>query len=234
MGGGGGPVAIVGAGLKAPGGNTVDELWASLCAGRTTAARFTDPRFGPAVRMLACRVDGFDPLDYLKPAEVRRMDRSHVLAIGAAQDAVTSFGDEGWPPPERRAVVCGVGYGVAALVERQVTTLLDSRPEGREPAGDTDGDAELGGRPPVAALRTSPGPATPCPPPAPPGPTPSARASSSSARRRGPRAGGRGGRAAHLHHRQHVPPDGGDERERRAPGAGLPTVRRRPGRLRPG
>jgi 3-oxoacyl-[acyl-carrier-protein] synthase II len=127
------PVAVVGAGVKAPGGNTVDELWASLRAGRSTAARFTDPRFGPSVRVLACRVEGFEPLDYLKPAEVRRTDRSHHLAIGAAQDAVDEAGDRGWPPPERRAVVCGVGYGVAQLVERQVSTLFDHGLKGVSP-----------------------------------------------------------------------------------------------------
>jgi 3-oxoacyl-[acyl-carrier-protein] synthase II len=133
MGGAAPPVAVVGAGLKAPGGNTVDELWASLCAGRPTATRFTDPRFGPNVRVLACRVEGFDPLDHLKPAEVRRTDRSHHLAIGAAQDAVSAAGDTAWPPPERRAVVCGVGYGVAGLVERQVSTLFDQGLKGVSP-----------------------------------------------------------------------------------------------------
>ena len=35
----GGDVAIVGVGVKAPGGTNVDDLWASLCAGRSTAAK---------------------------------------------------------------------------------------------------------------------------------------------------------------------------------------------------
>jgi 3-oxoacyl-[acyl-carrier-protein] synthase II len=133
MAGGAPPVAVVGAGVKAPGGKTVDELWTSLCAGRSTAIPFTDPRFGPNVRVLACRVEGFDPHDYLKPAEVRRTDRSHHLAIGAAQDAVSAAGDTGWPPPERRAVVCGVGYGVAELVERQVSKLFEHGLKGVSP-----------------------------------------------------------------------------------------------------
>ena len=74
--------------MKAPGGTTVDELWASLCAGRSTAAPYHDERWGPAPRLLACSVEGFDPAAYVTPAEVRRMDRSHLLAIGAAQDAM--------------------------------------------------------------------------------------------------------------------------------------------------
>jgi 3-oxoacyl-[acyl-carrier-protein] synthase II len=123
----------VGAGLKAPGGNTVDELWASLCAGRGTAAPFTDARFGPDVRVLASSVEGFEPLHYVTPADARRMDRSHLLAIGAAQDAVDAVGEGGWPDAERCGVVCGVGYGVAVLVERQVTTLLDHGLKGVSP-----------------------------------------------------------------------------------------------------
>ena len=127
------PVAVVGAGVKAPGGTTVDELWASLCAGRPTAAPYHDERWGPSPRLLACSVEGFDPSAYVTPAEARRMDRSHLLAIGAAQDAIDAVVGAPRPPPERCAVVCGVGYGVAALVEQQVTTLFDRGLRGISP-----------------------------------------------------------------------------------------------------
>ena len=126
-------MAVVGAGVKAPGGTTVDELWASLCAARATAAPFHDERWGPTPRLLACVVEDFDPAAYVTPAEARRMDRSHVLAIGAAQDAMDGVVGAPRPPAERCAVVCGVGYGVAALVEQQVTTLLDRGLRGISP-----------------------------------------------------------------------------------------------------
>jgi 3-oxoacyl-[acyl-carrier-protein] synthase II len=126
-------VAVVGAGVKAPGGTTVDELWASLCAARATAAPFHDERWGPTPRLLACVVEDFDPAAYVTPAEARRMDRSHVLAIGAAQDAMDGVVGAPRPSAERSAVVCGVGYGVAALVEQQVTTLLDRGLRGISP-----------------------------------------------------------------------------------------------------
>jgi 3-oxoacyl-[acyl-carrier-protein] synthase II len=123
MSGGQAPIAVIGAGVKAPGGAAVDDLWSSLCGGRATAVPYHEPRFGPEPRLLRCDADDFDPAPYLKPAELRRMDRSHVLAIAAAQDAMDGAADR-LPAPERRAVVCGVGYGVATLVEQQVTTLL--------------------------------------------------------------------------------------------------------------
>ena len=66
----------------------MDDLWASLCTGASTAELFEDERLTPAQATLVCRVRDFDPSAYLTPVEVRRLDRSHALAIAAAQDAI--------------------------------------------------------------------------------------------------------------------------------------------------
>src|SRR5262245_18676390 len=128
------PVAVVGAGLKAPGGTTVAALWSSLCGGTSTARPFHDDRFSPGVKVLVCSVDE-DLSGYVTPPEQRRMDRSHLLAIGAAQDAIdeATSGGSPLPPAERCAVVCGVGYGVAVLVERQVSLLFERGLRGVSP-----------------------------------------------------------------------------------------------------
>lgn len=117
------PVAVVGMGVKAPGGCTVDELWQSLCKSLSTAREFEDPRLPPDVRILVSLVDDFDPAAYLTPAEVRRFDRSHQLAVGAAQDAMDAVQGP-LPPPERCAVVCGVGLGASATYDEQHANLL--------------------------------------------------------------------------------------------------------------
>src|SRR3954453_6879798 len=112
------PIAVVGAGVKAPGGLTPGELWSSLCAGGSVAEPFEDDRLPPDVRVLVARVRGLDAADDLAPVQVRRFDRCHHLAIAAAQDALD--GVTGLrPPPERCAVVCGVGLGANAYHERQ-------------------------------------------------------------------------------------------------------------------
>ena len=46
------------------------------------------------------------------------------------------------PPPERCAVVCGVGLGAAAIQEEQHARLLEHRPEGHQPARHSDHDAQ--------------------------------------------------------------------------------------------
>src|SRR6516164_11282407 len=125
------PVAVVGAGVKTPAGNSVDELWASLCAARPSAEVFSDDRLPPGTAALVCRVGGFDPAAYLTPVEVRRLDRSHALAIGAAADALGQCRE--LPDPARRAVVCGIGLGAASTYEEQVSRLLDRGAHGVSP-----------------------------------------------------------------------------------------------------
>jgi 3-oxoacyl-[acyl-carrier-protein] synthase II len=116
------PVAVVGAGVKTPAGLTLEALWAALCAGRASAQPVVDERLPADARVLACRVEGFDPAAYLSPLEQRRFDRAHQLAIGAAQDAMDAVGSNR-PPAERCAVVCGVGLGAPAFQEAQYARL---------------------------------------------------------------------------------------------------------------
>ena len=125
------PVAVTGAGVKTPAGNSTGELWENLCAGRPSAEVFSDPRLPPGTAALVCRVRGFDPAAYLTPVEVRRLDRSHALAIGAAADALGQCGE--LPEAARRAVVCGIGLGAAATYEEQVSRLLGQGVRGVSP-----------------------------------------------------------------------------------------------------
>jgi 3-oxoacyl-[acyl-carrier-protein] synthase II len=125
------PVAVVGAGVKTPAGNDVGELWESLCAGRPSAEVFDDDRLPLGAAALVCRVSGFDPGAYLTPVEVRRLDRSHALAIGAAADALGQCRE--LPVPARRAVVCGIGLGAASTYEEQVSRLLERGAHGVSP-----------------------------------------------------------------------------------------------------
>jgi 3-oxoacyl-[acyl-carrier-protein] synthase II len=126
-----GPVAVVGAGVKTPAGNGVGELWRNLCAARPSAEVFEDDRLPPGTAALVCRVSGFDPAAHLTPIEVRRLDRSHALAIGAAADALGQCA--ALPEPARRAVVCGVGLGAASTYEEQASRLLGQGVRGLSP-----------------------------------------------------------------------------------------------------
>jgi 3-oxoacyl-[acyl-carrier-protein] synthase II len=117
------PIAVVGTGLKAPGGNSVDELWASLCSACSTAVVYGDERLD-GVEVLVCRVDGFDPTVYFSTSELRRLDRVHQLGLAAAQDALDGCRGS-MPEPDRCAVVCGVALGASATYEAQHSQLLE-------------------------------------------------------------------------------------------------------------
>jgi 3-oxoacyl-[acyl-carrier-protein] synthase II len=114
---------VVGAGVKTPVGNRVDELWDALCAGRSSAAVFRDDRLPEGADMLVGEVTGFNPADYLSPVENRRLDRTHALALAAAHDALNQC-DHRLVEPARRAVVCGIGLGAAATYEEQHSLLV--------------------------------------------------------------------------------------------------------------
>jgi 3-oxoacyl-[acyl-carrier-protein] synthase II len=126
------PIAVVGAGVKTPAGQTVDDLWAALCARRSTARPFVDPRLPCDARVLVSLVDGFDPGSYLTAVERRRFDRAHQLAVAAAHDAIDECGGR-LPARERCAVVCGVGLGAAHAQEDQHERLLEQGPRGISP-----------------------------------------------------------------------------------------------------
>jgi 3-oxoacyl-[acyl-carrier-protein] synthase II len=116
--------------VKAPGGLTPDELWTSVCAGRSLAARFVDDRLDESTAMLACEVGGFDPSDYLSGLEQRRTDRCQQLAVGAAQDALVGVTRL---DPVRCAVVVGVGLGASGTYETQFGNLWQHGPRGVNP-----------------------------------------------------------------------------------------------------
>ena len=124
------PIAVIGAGVKTPAGSDTGELWDSLCAARPSAEIFKDDRLPADTAALVCRVRDFDAAAYLAPIDVRRLDRSHALAVGAAADALSQCA---LPEPGRRAVVCGVGLGAAATYEEQAWRLFERGVRGVSP-----------------------------------------------------------------------------------------------------
>lgn len=117
------PVVVVGAGVTAPGGLTPESLWATLCSGRSVAEPFEDDRLPDDVEVLVARVHGLDVGAVLPPVQARRFDRCQHLAVAAAQQAMDGMAGD-LPPPERCAVVCGVGMGANAYYEVQHEGLL--------------------------------------------------------------------------------------------------------------
>lgn len=123
---------MIGAGVVAPGGCSSDALWRSVLSGRSFAEPYADPRLPSDARALVGRVDGLDLARWLSPTDARRLDRTHQLAVAAAHQALDDLPCE-LPPPERCAIVCGVGMGAASTYERQHDELAARGLRGMSP-----------------------------------------------------------------------------------------------------
>jgi len=112
-------VVVTGMGALSPVGNTLQQTWDSLVAGRSGVAVATQFDPSPFPVHIAAEVKEFDPTAFIGPKEARRMARCSQFAIVAAREAVADAGLE-WTDEnmERVGVVLGTGIGgVDLLVE---------------------------------------------------------------------------------------------------------------------
>lgn len=135
-------VAVTGLGVRTPAGNDLGTFWDTLVAGRSTARTITSFDATALPVGFACQVPAFDTSPYVTGKQARRMDRTTLLAVCAADDAMSDAGlsGAGGPavPPERRAVVTGTAIGGNETTE---ATLLG----GAAPGDRAEQAAERGG-----------------------------------------------------------------------------------------
>ncbi len=105
-------VVITGLGALTPIGNTVEEYWNGLLAGKSGAARIT--RFDPSKfkTQFACEVKGYNPTDHFDRKEARKLDLFAQYALVVSDQAVKQAGlDTFEANPDRVGVIWGSGIG---------------------------------------------------------------------------------------------------------------------------
>jgi len=112
-------VAVTGLGVKTPAGTDLDTFWATLAAGRSTAAGISRYDPSPLPVRFGCEVRDFDPTEHLGAKEARRVDRVTQLGFAAAVDALADAGEHRCDPA-RSAVIVGTGVGGLITLEEQV------------------------------------------------------------------------------------------------------------------
>jgi len=122
-------VVVTGLGAVSPVGNTVQEAWDSVLAGRSGITRVT--RFDAS--RLSCQIAGevknFDIGQYLSPKEARRMDRFIHFGMAAGLQAWKDSGNAVAPETaERFGINFGSGIGGLPLIEEMHNELLQSGP----------------------------------------------------------------------------------------------------------
>jgi 3-oxoacyl-[acyl-carrier-protein] synthase II len=105
-------VVVTGLGALTPLGNTVDEFWNNLIAGKSGAAAIT--RFDTAKfkTKFACEVKNYDPLNYFEKSDIRKMDPFAQYALVTSEEAIRDSGlDLEKINKERVGVIWGSGNG---------------------------------------------------------------------------------------------------------------------------
>jgi len=120
-------VAVTGLGVKTPAGTDVDSFWATLCAGRSTAAPIQAFDSSDQLVHFACEVSDFDPEAYLGPKETRRLDRVTHLGFTAAVDALADAGEIN-ADPGRCAVMASTGIGGLSTLEDNCKAYFERGP----------------------------------------------------------------------------------------------------------
>lgn len=120
---------VTGVGAVSPLGNSVDQIWDALLAGKSGIARVTRFNVDDYPTQIAGELKGFDPSSVIEKKELRRMDLSQQYAIVASEMAMTSAGlDPAALDPDRCGVVIGSGIGGITTFEQQHSTLVTSGP----------------------------------------------------------------------------------------------------------
>ena len=121
-------VVVTGIGAVTPVGNTAEETWANLLAGKSGAAPITHFDTTNFKTQFACEVKGLNVNDYIDRKEARKMDRYTQLAIIAAKQAIEdSQVDLDAIDKQRVGVVYGVGIGASRPLKTRWDTMLSTK-----------------------------------------------------------------------------------------------------------
>ena len=127
-------VVVTGLGIISPVGNTIDEAWENICAGRSGIRpidRFDTSKF--ATRFGGTIVD-FDAKEYINPKDARKMDPFIHYGIAAANQAISDAGLEITDDnAERIGAAIGSGIGGINWIENGHKGYLEGGPRKLSP-----------------------------------------------------------------------------------------------------
>ncbi len=122
-------VVITGLGLLTPVGNTVEESWRNIVAGKSGIAPITSFDASKFSVRISGSVKNFDPLDYIAKKEVKKMDAFIHYGLAAGIQALDDSGIEVTDAnAERIGVAIGSGIGGLPTIEKNRDAYLQGGP----------------------------------------------------------------------------------------------------------
>jgi 3-oxoacyl-[acyl-carrier-protein] synthase II len=126
-------VAITGLGVVAPLGNSCEELFSNLAAGRSGVRRLPEASAQGLRSPIGAPVD-FDGAAHFPAPRLRQLDRVSQLALTAARQAILDAGlDLAAEAPERSGVFVGSSMGGAETTDAGYRTLYAERSDRIQP-----------------------------------------------------------------------------------------------------
>ncbi len=115
---------VTGIGVICPLGNSINELWDALLAGKSGVGPLTRFDVSEYPTRIAAEVKDFKPEEYIDRKQLRRMDLSEQYAIVASSLAIADSGiDLEGVDKDRAGVVIGSGIGGISTFENQYERL---------------------------------------------------------------------------------------------------------------
>jgi 3-oxoacyl-[acyl-carrier-protein] synthase II len=122
-------VVITGMGLICGSGNTKEEVWSNLLAGRSAVGPVTRFDISAFPVRIASEVKSFDPLRFIEKKEVKKMDPFIHYAVAAAQEAMDDSGLRvNGENATRVGTYIGSGIGGFGVIEREHEKFLRGGP----------------------------------------------------------------------------------------------------------
>lgn len=113
-------VVVTGLGALTPIGNTLDEYWEGLVAGKSGAAPITYFDTEKFKTKFACELKNFNVLDFLDRKEARKLDRFTQYAIVASEEAIADANFDDSLDKYRVGVIWGAGIGGLETFQNEV------------------------------------------------------------------------------------------------------------------
>jgi len=122
-------VVITGLGCVTALGDSVDALFAALCAGKSGISNIESFDVSAYPVKFGGEIKDFDPTRYIEQRDAKRMDRFTQFAVAAATQAVSDSGlDFSKEDLSRTGVIVGTGIGGIGEIEQQHIRLLEKGP----------------------------------------------------------------------------------------------------------
>ncbi len=122
-------VVVTGLGLICAVGNSTEETWRNLLAGKSGVGRITQFDASQFACQIAAEVKNFDPLQFIEKKELKKMGRFIHFALAASDEAMKCSRLTITPEnAERVGVHIGSGIGGFDVIEREHSNLINGGP----------------------------------------------------------------------------------------------------------